>query len=318
MEERTYAKSLPSLKKLFENKLRSIIDSKEQTEKLTTKQKSDIKKEEIEKLHLSIDKYLEGETHEMEMYIKDKDTTKYWKAFSNAVEKGWLKYIDNGKEFDKKAKGRGELIEIKFKPKRETRKNEEEERRCRGEASNKAHAALKQARRAEQMAFRITLINDVEKEEEKRKVYFKLNLEAIKGLTKHGGKQKWEKDMMEKLKDEKEAAQNTMLIPMLKRTAGKYHDEVQKHRKKAEQDRKQIKVKLHEAKNGGQWAMCKDMGGSNAAPLIALRRQTKGPKGQQKGTVATSPTEIDAIIRDAYGKYTREMQRTRRKKQRNT
>ena len=106
-------------------------------------------------------------------------------------------------------------------------------------------------------------------------------------------------DMLKKLKDGKEAAQNTMLIPILKRTAGKYHDEVQKHKKKAEQDMKQMKVKLHEAKNGGQWAMCKDMGGSTAAPLIALKRQTKGPKGQQKGTVATSPTEIDAIIRNA-------------------
>ena len=139
----------------------------------------------------------------MEMHIKDTDATKYWKAFSNAVEKGWLKYLDNGKEFDKKAKGRGELVEIKVKPKRETRKKEEEERQYRGEANNKAQAALKQARRAEQMAFRITLISDVEKDEGKRRVYYKLNLEAIKGLAKHGGKEKWEKDMMEKIKDEK-------------------------------------------------------------------------------------------------------------------
>ena len=161
---------------------------------------------------------------------------------------------------------------------------------------------MKQARRVEQMAFRITLINDVEKDEGKRRVYYQLNLEAIKGLAKHGGKEKWEKDMLEKIKDEKEAAQNTMLIPMLKRTADKYHDEVQKHRKKAAQDMKKTKAKIHEAKNGGQWAMCKDMGGNSTAPLIALKRQEKGPKGQPKGTVATSPTEIDAIIRKAYGK----------------
>ena len=51
-----------------------------------------------------------------------------------------------------------------------------------------------------------------------------------------------------------------MLIPMLKRTADKYHEEVQKHRKKAEQDMKKAKSQIHEATNGGQWAMCKDMG----------------------------------------------------------
>ena len=37
MEERTYAKSLPSLKKLFENKLKGIIESKEETERSRTR-----------------------------------------------------------------------------------------------------------------------------------------------------------------------------------------------------------------------------------------------------------------------------------------
>ena len=48
------------------------------------------------------------------------------------------------------------------------------------------------------MAFRITLINDVERNEGKGKIYYQLNLEAIKGLTKHGGKESWEKDMLGK------------------------------------------------------------------------------------------------------------------------
>ena len=38
-----------------------------------------------------------------------------------------------------------------------------------------------------------------------------------------------------------------------------------------------------------------------ANPLVAVRRKTKGPRGQPAGTVATSPTEVDAIIRKVYG-----------------
>ena len=44
------------------------------------------------------------------------------------------------------------------------------------------------------------------------------------------------------------------------------------------------------------------MGSKITAPLIALKRQEQRQKGQPKGTVATSPAEIDAIIRKTYGK----------------
>ena len=36
-------------------------------------------------------------------------------------------------------------------------------------------------------------------------------------------------------------------------------------------------------------------------PLVALTRITRGPKGQPKGTITTSPKEIDEIIKKAYG-----------------
>ena len=48
--------------------------------------------------------------------------------------------------------------------------------------------------------------------------------------------------------------------------------------------------------------MCIDMGSSITAPLMALMRPEKGPRGQPKGSVTTSPAEIDAIIRKTYGK----------------
>ena len=36
-------------------------------------------------------------------------------------------------------------------------------------------------------------------------------------------------------------------------------------------------------------------------PLIALKRRSKGPRGQPKGSTTTDPKEIDEIIRTAYG-----------------
>ena len=66
----------------------------------------------------------------------------------------------------------------------------------------------------------------------RRKKHYQLNLEAIRCIKKGGGNQIWGRksfQMMHKLKDEKEAAQNTMLIPILKRT-------VDEHRLKSSAD----------------------------------------------------------------------------------
>ena len=38
-----------------------------------------------------------------------------------------------------------------------------------------------------------------------------------------------------------------------------------------------------------------------AAPLVSVKRTEKGPQGQARGTIATRPAEVDAIIRKAYG-----------------
>ena len=38
-----------------------------------------------------------------------------------------------------------------------------------------------------------------------------------------------------------------------------------------------------------------------ATPLVAVRRKQKGFRGQQVGTIATSPKKVDSIIRNEYG-----------------
>ena len=43
------------------------------------------------------------------------------------------------------------------------------------------------------------------------------------------------------------------------------------------------------------------MGGTYAAPLVAVKRLKAGPKGHAKGTIATSPKEVDSILRQVLG-----------------
>ena len=38
-----------------------------------------------------------------------------------------------------------------------------------------------------------------------------------------------------------------------------------------------------------------------ATPLVAVRRKQKGFRDQQVGSIATSPKEVDSIIRKEYG-----------------
>lgn len=106
--------------------------------------------------------------------------------------------------------------------------------------------------------------------------------------------------VVKKLRQTTKAAKDTMLAPGLKRLADKYHNEVQKQKDANVREIQRCEKKLSGA--GGQWAMCKDIDTTYASPIVAVTRSRKGPEGQPKGSVATSPNEIDAIIRAAYGK----------------
>ena len=125
---RSYAKNVPSLKRLFEIKIEELIAREEEKDKITPEIKAAIKKEEIEQMHRSIDKFIEADKRELEMHLGEGDTTQHWRKVSMAMGKGWPQYLEFGKDFDNRAKGRGELIEIKLTPKREGRTTEQEEK----------------------------------------------------------------------------------------------------------------------------------------------------------------------------------------------
>ena len=95
-----------------------------------------------------------------------------WKMLSHCVEDAWLRYLDDGKEMRKQNVGRGELKIIEKKP-----KAEEEARGAQGPKNRWYYQAvekLRQARRCEQAAYRISIKekgNGKKNEEE----YWKLN-----------------------------------------------------------------------------------------------------------------------------------------------
>ena len=83
---------------------------------------------------------------------------------------------------------------------------------------------------------------------------------------------------------------------MVSRTRTKYRAARGKHdtmRRKAIAEDEAVKQKTFRAKGGGQWRLRKAMDDKEANPLTALTRLEKGPKGQPKGTITTSPKEID-------------------------
>ena len=120
---------------------------------------------------------------------------------------------------------------------------------------------------------------------------------------------------MQKIANDKNRNENPMLIPVLKNVASKFHEKAATHRRKAEQQEEKSNAERYAEKSGGQWNICKDMAGNFAAPLVAVKRIEAGPQGQATGTIATSPKEVDGILRKVLGKSTTVTRATPRKQQ---
>ena len=201
----------------------------------------------------------------------------------------------------KKHIGRGQLKIIEKTPKVE---EEEKQGRCpRNRWYFKAVDNLKQARRCEQAAYRIG-IKDKEGNRSNQEEHRCLNGVAYETIAKHidvHGQE--ERNFKNNLQDNFAGKDfNTMQIPMLKRQAERYHQKHDTMRRKAIAEDEAVKQQIIRAKGGGQWKLSKALDEKDANPLTALTRMERGPKGQPKGTVTTSPQEIDGIIRKVYGK----------------
>jgi hypothetical protein len=133
--------------------------------------------------------------------------------------------------------------------------------------------------------------------------YKKMNVETARLIMKNLEKgEQWQQDIREAMEQiEVEGKAGIMAAPGLKRAANKFHDLNVKWKKKAVVENQKARMLMYQAKDKGQWELHKHMKKEAANPLVALRRREKGPRGEAKGTISTSPKEIDATIRKVYG-----------------
>ena len=95
-EERTFAKKAPSLKKAYERKLEKL------TKDLDDKGIREASKREKENLKQHIRKEIAGVKTKLEVLAQAKDTDSYWRAWSKAVERGWLRYSNEDEVYNPK------------------------------------------------------------------------------------------------------------------------------------------------------------------------------------------------------------------------
>ena len=108
-------------------------------------------------------------------------------------------------------------------------------------------------------------------------VHEKLNLDAIVGIIKHVEETcEWEFDLAGKLNNAGPMRhKETRLIPLLKRTAAKYHEEHDKAKGEAMKEMKKENEAILKIRGKGQWTLAKQMGSKKLPPLNAVRRVEK-------------------------------------------
>ena len=183
----------------------------ENTKDKQVKEKANIEEAQAQMLKNQIDKNLKEANRGLRIYQEANDTSGFWRTWSKAVERGILQYLDEGKVFNRKANGRGKVTFIDVKPKRRDGGKTGTDN-TRGEESTAAEKALRQARRCEQYAFRLGLMQEEKRSEDQKMKYYELNKDAAKGIRKNIGENQWEKELEEKIREPGQNAANTLMI----------------------------------------------------------------------------------------------------------
>ena len=90
--------------------------------------------------------------------------------------------------------------------------------------------------------------------------------------------------MVQKLgNDPVKNSKNTMLIPMLKKVAAKFHQAYDGHKAKAFKHEEAEKEQIYRIKSKGQWSLAKSVGSNTLPPLTAVKRKQKRTKGAAGG-----------------------------------
>ena len=151
------------------------------------------------------------------------------------------------------------MLKTKHKPRKEARGGHFDT--IRNESSRKTASALKQARRLEQIAFRIGLMDRaVVGEDHKASKYLTLNVEAIRNVKKQlDWGTMWQRKFFIELPNEAAIIGNPMKVAMLKLNSEKLNQLVEKKRHDTMLEHEACKIELYSNKKKGQWNITKDL-----------------------------------------------------------
>ena len=112
-----------------------------------------------------------------------------------------------------------------------------------------------------------------------------------------------EKTLANRIGRTSEAILDAKLYAVYKRTANKHYERHDKSKAKAIASNKQDLKQRMEDKVRGMKVMSRTLNKPKARPLLAVERiRANSSIGMLKGTVATTPQEIDAIVREKWKK----------------
>ena len=89
-----------------------------------------------------MDNYLDDAELFLDTHLRNKDMDSFYATFFGCIEKPWLKYMGQGKEFDRAAQGRGKVTIIRVKAKPPKQVEEDQLATARNENSYKAIKSL--------------------------------------------------------------------------------------------------------------------------------------------------------------------------------
>ena len=118
---------------------------------MEAKEAAKVRQERIEELKEEMDKNFQNKDEQIKEAVRRKDTEGIWKIWCKAVEEPYIKALDLEEKDAKKMRGRGEIKMVQ----RTQLPRGNEDKHIRNEHSYKARGSLKQARRCEQIVYRI-------------------------------------------------------------------------------------------------------------------------------------------------------------------
>ena len=297
-ETKLHVRNLPSLRSMF-------MEEVERRKKADPEKKpAEVCKEARKRLQEGMDEEINRGKSYLQQFAEEGDIDAYWKRWSKLVEFAWLKFLGQDKCWDRRLKGRGQVNLIEKMPSKPgDRSKPVGNFRC--EDMTKALNYQKQARRCEQLAFRIGLIAKGQDSAEKVQKFRSLNRQAERQIVKHRTDLEWEEYIPLKTQVE-DFADNVMMVPTIKIWANKYQAMYQSHKEKAKKEEEEKCMQaIYSSKQHGKNKLGKSIKEPGTMPLTAAKGMRQGPQGQLTGTTATLASAVDEIIRTAMAKVYR-------------